>query len=102
MGQRRFEDVEAFIELFVGNDERNENTHYVAVSAGGDGDKAVFVAVLRDFFGGFGVRLARRLVFDQFDGTHRAEAAYVADDCELLLPSPCALLELAAKMRGAG
>src|ERR1051325_9057233 len=48
VGQCRFEDVQAFIKLLVGDYEGNEYAHNVAIGTGGDSDQAVFIAVLRD------------------------------------------------------
>ena len=56
-GERGFNDVEAFIELLVGDHEWHEDANDVVECAGGDGDEAVLVAVARDLLsfsvGGF-------------------------------------------------
>src|SRR5215471_3554233 len=98
--QGGFEYVQSFLELLVAYDQRHQDAHYAAVSAGGDGDEAVFVAVTGDFFRGLGVGLARGTVLHQLNGTHAAQAADVADYSKLLVPEVCALRKLAAKMHG--
>jgi len=77
--ERGLNDGEAFVELFVGDYERNEDANDVVEGAGDDGDETVLVAIFGDGFG-FGVgRLAGLRVADQFDGAHAAEAANFAD-----------------------
>src|SRR5690349_831442 len=53
-GERGFDDVEAFSELLVGDNQRDENADDVVEGARGDGDEAVLVAKPRDLLG-FGV-----------------------------------------------
>src|SRR6266705_1458759 len=53
-GEGGFDDVKSFVELFVGDDEWDEDEDDVVEGAGGDGDKAVLVAVAGDLLG-FGV-----------------------------------------------
>ncbi len=45
-GEGSFDDAEAFVELLVGDDERDEDADDVVEGAGGDGDEAVLVARL--------------------------------------------------------
>src|SRR5260370_10831776 len=115
-GEGSFDDAEAFVELLVGDDERDEDADDVVEGAGGDGDEAVLVAVARDLFG-LGVgglawvsRLARIVsraasrgsgVADQLDGAHAAEAANVADEIPFLLPAAGAFFKTLAEGGGA-
>ena len=49
-GEGGFEDGEAFVELFVSDDEGDEDADYVVEGAGGEDVEAVFVAVLGHLF----------------------------------------------------
>ena len=100
-GEGGFDDVESFVELFVGDDEWNEDADDVVKRAGGDGDKAVLVAVAGDLLGFRVGRLARRGVADQLDGAHAAKAAHVADEIPFLLPHESAFFKTSADHRGA-
>ena len=102
MRQSRFQYIKAFVKLGISDHERDENPHDIAVGSGSDGDQSVLVAVLRKLFGFLAGRLARRRIFDEFNGTHAAKAANFADDLELLHPILAAFFELPSKMRGAG
>src|SRR5882724_2844247 len=94
--QRSLDDVKAFVELLVADDERHENANHVVEGAGGDGDEAVLVAILGDLFGlGFG-RLASLRVAHQFDGAHAAQPANVADQWPFFLPRASSRLEMFA------
>src|SRR6516165_10195710 len=100
-GEGGFDDVESFVELFVGDDERDEDADDVVEGAGGDGDKAVLVAVAGDLLG-FGVgRLARGGAADELDGAHAAKAAHLADEIPFLLPDASALFKTFADFGGA-
>src|SRR5205814_6440476 len=101
-GERGFDDVEAFIKLFVGDHKRDEDANDVVEGARGDGDEAVLVAVARDL-PGLGVgglawasRLARIVfraasrgtgVANEFDGAHAPKAANIADEVPFVLPT---------------
>ena len=100
-GERGFDDAEAFVELLIGDDERNEDANHIVESAGRDGDEAVLAAILGDGLG-FGVgRLAGLRVAHKFDGAHTAEAANVADQWPFFLPASGALFKTLADSRGA-
>src|SRR6266700_4094767 len=71
-GERGFDDVEAFVELLVGDDKRDEDANHVLQRAGGDGDEAVLVAITRDLLGFRVGGLAGGSVAHKF---HRAHAA---------------------------
>src|SRR5438552_1178003 len=99
--ERGFDDAEAFVELLIGYDERNEDANHIVESAGGNGYEAVLVAILGDGFG-FGVgRLAGLSVAHQFDGAHSAQAPNVADQRPFFLPASGALFKTFADGRGA-
>src|SRR5207253_53590 len=98
---RTMDTAEFFVELFVGDDEWNEDADDVVKRAGGDGDKAVLVAVAGDLLGFRVGRLARRGVADQLDGAHAAKAAHVADEIPFLLPHESAFFKTSADHRGA-
>src|SRR6516162_358040 len=100
-GEGGFDDVESFVELFIGDDERDEDADDVVEGAGGDGDKAVLVAVAGDLLG-FGVgRLARGGAADELDGAHAAKAAHLADEIPFPLPDASALFKTFADFGGA-
>src|SRR5438477_6762062 len=100
-GERGLYHTKAFVELLIGDDERNEDANHIVESAGGNGDEAVLVAILGDGLG-FGVgRLAGLRVAHQFDGAHAAEAANVADQRPFFLPASGALFKTFADGRGA-
>lgn len=100
-GKRCFDDVEAFVELLVGDDQRDKDANDVVESAGGDGNEAVLIAIFGDGFG-FGVGgFAGLRVADQFDGAHAAETADVADERPFLLPGLGALFKMFADGSGA-
>src|ERR1043166_7359285 len=101
VGQCRFEDVQAFIKLLVGDYEGNEYAHNVVIGTGGDSDQAVFIAVLRDSLRFVAGRFASDEIFHQFDGAHATEAANFADDLELFLPLITACFEFFAELCGA-
>src|SRR5438132_11078291 len=46
--ERGFYHTKAFVELLVGDDERNEDANHIVESAGGNGDEAVLVAIHGD------------------------------------------------------
>ena len=95
-GDGRFDDVEAFVELRVGDHERNENADHVVECARGDRDQSVFVAKFGDLLC-FGVGwFARFGVADKFDGTHAAETAHFTDELPFLLPGVRAFREVIA------
>src|SRR5215472_18155797 len=84
--QAGFENVEAFVELLVGRDQRNQDAHNIAIGSGSDRDEAVLVSKLGKFLGLCGSGLTGIAVADEFDGTHAAKATYLANDRPLLLP----------------
>ncbi len=90
LGDRRqgsFDHVQAFIELRIGHDQRDEDTHYVVKRPRSDGDQSMFVAIARNLFG-FGIRrLAATCIANQFHGAHSAEPANVANQRPFLLPA---------------
>src|SRR5438132_4363684 len=91
--ERGFYHTKAFVELLVGDDERNEDANHIVESAGGNGDEAVLVAIFGDSLG-FGVgRLAGLYVAHQFDGAHAAQAANVANQRPFFLPGQSALFK---------
>src|SRR5450432_2011580 len=95
--QCRLDNVKAFVELLIGNHQRHQNADHVVEGAGGDEDHAVLVAILGDWFRlGFG-GLAGLRVAHQFDRAHAAQAANVADQRPLFLPSACSRLEMLAE-----
>src|SRR6266404_4110821 len=68
---------ESFVELLVGDDQRDENANHVVKGASGDRDEAVLVAILGDGLG-LGVGgLAGLRVTHQFEGAHAAETAHL-------------------------
>src|SRR5438874_13356858 len=78
-GERGFDDAEAFVELLVGDHQRNEDANHIVESSSGDGDEAVLVAILGDGFGlGVG-RLAGLSIGNHFDGSYGSQTANVAD-----------------------
>src|SRR5438309_1489412 len=99
--ERGFYHTKAFVELLVGDDERNEDANHIVESAGGNGDEAVLVAIFGDSLG-FGIRgLACLRVPHQFDGAHAAQATNVADQRPFFLPGQRALFKTFADSRGA-
>src|SRR5437016_1177791 len=95
-GQRGFDYGESFVELLVGNDERNEDTNHIVESASRNGDEAVLITILCNFLC-LGVRrLAGLRVAHQFDGAHAAESTNFADQGPFLLPGLGALFEMLA------
>src|SRR5438876_2295830 len=100
-GEGGSDDTEAFVELPVGDYQRNEDANHIVESSGGDGDEAVLVAILGDGLG-FGVgRLAGLRVAHKFDGAHTAGAANGADQWPFFLPASGALFKTLADSRGA-
>src|SRR5256884_7035620 len=100
-GEGGSDDTEAFVELPVGDYQRNEDANHIVESSGGDGDEAVLAAILGDGLG-FGVgRLAGLYVAHQFDGAHAAQTANVADQRPFFLPASGALFKMFADGRGA-
>src|SRR6266480_688649 len=96
-----FDDTEAFVELLIGDDERNEDANHIVESSGGDGDEAVLVAVLRDGLGFSVGGLACLRVAHQLDGAHAAETTNVADQRPFFLPASGALFKMFADGSGA-
>src|SRR6266853_6007631 len=77
-GQRGFDHTASFVELLVGDYQRNEDANHIVEGAGGDGDEAVLVAILCDFRG-LGVRwLARPRVAHHLNGAHAAQATNIS------------------------
>src|SRR5438094_9258539 len=100
-GERGLDDTETFVELAVGDYQRNEDANHIVESAGGNGDEAVLVAILGNGFG-FGVgRLACLRVAHQFDGAHAAETPNVANQRPFFLPGQSPLFNTFADSRGA-
>src|SRR5260370_42385802 len=87
---------EAFLKLFARDDQRHENAYYIAVRPGRNGDQAMFITILRDFFRFLVGGLTRFRATNEFDRTHTAESPNVADDGPLFLPRACALYETLA------
>src|SRR2546429_7628794 len=84
-GEGGSDDTEAFVEVPVGDYQRNEDANHIVESSGGGGDEAGLVAILGDGLG-FGVcRLAGFRVAHNVDGAHTAEAANVADQWPIFL-----------------
>src|SRR6202011_6183389 len=82
-----FQNIQPFVELFVGDHQRYKNAHHVACGACRNRDDAVLVGEVRQLFGlGIGGP-ARFAVAHQFDGAHPAENANLADQLPLLLPA---------------
>src|SRR5260370_16583130 len=96
LGDRRqgsFDHVQALIELCVGHDQRDEDTHYVVKRPRSDGDQSMFVAIARNLFG-FGIRrLAATRIANQFHAAHSAEPANVANHRPFLLPAAPAFFD---------
>src|SRR5208282_371626 len=92
--QGGFEHVEAFVELLVGNNERNQNANDIVERACRDHDEAVLVAIFGDLlcfgvggFTSFGVT-------HEFYGAHGAKAANLANQGPFFLPAAGAFLEM--------
>src|SRR5882672_6915939 len=91
-----FDYIQPFVELLIGDDERNENTNHIVERSSGDHDETVLVAILGDLFG-FGVCwLASLGTAHQFDGTHAAQTTNVADQRPFFLPAASALFKTLA------
>src|SRR5216684_4308799 len=87
------ENCQAFLELFVSDDQGHENAHHIAVCPSRNGDEAVFVTMLRDLFRLFVGGLTRLCVANEFDRTHAAKTPNIADERPLFLPGTRALFE---------
>src|SRR5437660_12684342 len=99
--ERGFYNAEAFVELLIGDYERNEDANHIVASACSNGDEAVLVAILGDGFVFSVGRLARLRVAHQFDGAHAAETPNVANQRPFFLPGQRALFKTFADSRGA-
>src|SRR5205807_9711064 len=97
--ERGFYHTKAFVELLVGDYQRNEDANHIVESAGGNGDEAVLVAIHGDGFG-FRIRgLAGLYVAHQFDGAHAAETPNVANQRPFFLPGQSPLFKTFADSR---
>src|SRR5579859_4625000 len=68
--QGGLEHAQAFVELLVGDHQRNEDADNIVEGTGGDGDQPMLVAVARNLLG-FGIgRLAALSVANQFHSAH--------------------------------
>src|SRR2546430_15114043 len=87
-GERGFDHSEAFVELPVGDYQRNEDANHIVESAGGNGDEAVLVAIHGDGFG-FRIRgLAGPEVPHPFQCAHAAQTPNGAHPTPLFFPEP--------------
>ena len=97
-----FEDVEALVELLVGDHKWDQNAHHVVVRPCRDGDKAVLVTIAGDFLG-FRLRgLTCGGAADELDGAHAAKAANVANQRPFLLPAAGTLFKTLSDGSGPG
>ena len=95
-----FEDAETFVELPIGDDERHEQADGVAVGAGRKNHQAMLVAVSKHGLGFFGGRLPGFSGAHEFESTHGAEAAHVADERASTLPGSSSFGEPLAEHLG--
>src|SRR5438094_5491862 len=84
--ERLLPDRKRLVELRVADDERAEDADAVRVDAGLEQEQAAFRRGLDDGGRELAVRLLGRSVAYELEREHRAEAAYVADGREALLP----------------
>ncbi len=82
--------------MFVRDDQRHENAYYIAVRPSCNGDQAMFITILCDFFRFLVGGLARFRVTNEFDRAHAAESPNVADNGPLFLPRARSLFETLA------
>src|SRR5712671_7548875 len=92
----RFDYGEAFVKLFIGDNQGNQNADDIVERSGGDGDEAVLVAETRDLLGFRVGRLSRHYVAYQFHRAHAAEATHLTDQGIFFLPGASAVFKAAA------
>ena len=100
MRQSSFQNVKAFLKLRVADNQRNENTHHVAIGASGNGDQAILITILRELFCFVGSGFARCRIFNQLNGAHSTEAANFANHLKLFFPFLAALFKFPAQRGG--
>ena len=96
------EHIHPFLKLFLGNYQRNEDTHYITQGACGDGNESVLVSVVRKFLRFSSSRFAGLTITNEFKSAHSAQDANVTDQRPLFLPTLHPFLEPLAECRGAG
>src|SRR6266404_61297 len=87
---------EAFVKLFIGDNQGNQNADDIVERSGGDGDEAVLVAETRDLLSFRVSGLSRRRIAYQFHRAHAAQAANLANQGIFFLPGASAVFEAAA------
>ena len=92
----RLDYAEAFVKLFIGDNQRNQNADDVVKRSGGDGDEAVLVAETRDLLGFRVGRLSGHYVAHQLHRAHAAQAAHLTDQGIFFLPGASAVFKAAA------
>src|SRR5579863_8823796 len=98
--QRGFQHIERFIHLLVGNNEWHQHANHIGIRARSDRDQSVFVAIFSDLPGFVGSGFAGLGGFDEFDGLHATESAYIADDGPAILPFFSTLLKMVPDLVG--
>ena len=78
LDERLLEDAEAFLQVLVRDDERNEDANDVAVEAAREEDEAALARELGRPLREVGGRLFRLPVDHELEGEHRPEPAHLA------------------------
>src|SRR5215467_2357708 len=95
------EDLEAFLELLIRDDERHQSANHVSVGPCRDQDQPVLAGLPKDAIGPISIGFFRGAVLDDLQRAHRAQSARLSDERKAVVEATESLLDLPPDLDGA-
>ena len=91
--QRGFKYDQGFVDLIFFSDQGRKETQHIPVHPAFDHQLSAYPGLIDQLLGEFGIRTARFIVLDQFDGQHETGTAHVTDTWVTCLQAQQALAQ---------